>query len=85
MNLDVLEAQARVLLRTVGPRVAAAQDEQLTIRRCRKCTPDPPVFRCPICGLETTYRARIKLHYATDPLYCQAEGERRARLWARKV
>lgn len=78
MRIDMLEEQARGLLRLFGPRVSAAQDENIALRHCRKCTPPEPVWQCFICGTVFPDRWRFDLHTKIDPETCQ----RYARKWA---
>lgn len=81
MRIEDLEAQARSLLRLVGPRVSAMQDEQINLlRRCRICAPEPKVYQCYICGFAVEERWRYDVHIRIDPETCQ----RYAKRWAAK-
>lgn len=80
MNVDLLMEQARIMLRLVGPRVSAAQDENIAIRKCRRCTPPPPIYTCYICGATTEDRWQFDVHVKIDPETCQ----RYAKAWAKR-
>lgn len=78
-SLEMLEADARTLMRTFGPRVAAAQDENIAIRRCNRCNPPARVWTCYLCQFATEEKWRFDLHNRINPETCQ----RTARRWAR--
>lgn len=77
--LDDLEKQARTLLRLVGPRVSAAQDEDVSLKLCNTCTPPEKVYECFICTFACEERWRYSLHVKINPETCQ----RYAAKWAK--
>lgn len=83
MRIEDLEAQARTMLRLIGPRVSAAQDEQINLlRRCNICTPQPHIYQCYICGLATEEHWRYALHIKINPETCQRYATRWAKRYA---
>ncbi len=84
-RFDVLDAEARTLLRTFGPRFTAAEDGDPTFRHCRVCTPDPVYPQCAICDRQFENRSGLRLHMLINPETCQRWGDRKARKWASTV
>jgi hypothetical protein len=83
--LDRLCVDTRRLLRLVGPRVSAAQDEQMQFRRCRICTPDEETKTCVICGFTAAMPWQYGLHLRINPETCQRIAAKKARRWASKT
>jgi hypothetical protein len=84
-RVNMLMAEARILLRTFGPRVPGAADENLTIRRCAKCTPPPEMHTCAVCGASFEEPWRLSLHISTNPKWCQDAGAKRIREASRQA
>lgn len=82
-QVNMLMAEARILFRTVGPKVEGpGSQEKLAIMHCPRCTPPPRVYECPKCEYETLDRWRMKLHNIADPQWCNDAMRRRANAWA---
>lgn len=73
------------MLRVVGPRVSAAQDEQVNFRHCTTCTPPPQVHTCILCSFATEEKWRYQLHNNINPETCQRTVRRKAKQWASKT
>lgn len=76
--IDTLEKEARAMLRLIGPRVAAFQDENVALKLCTICTPPPKVYECFICTFACEMRWQYDLHVKINPEYCR----RYAQKWA---
>jgi hypothetical protein len=85
VQLEQLEGDARKMLRLIGPRVTAADDENVAIKRCTKCSPEPEVHRCFICQFAAQERWQYLLHLKINPETCQRYANKWARNWASKV
>jgi hypothetical protein len=86
-RLDLLVESARMMFRTVGPRVPGVvyPDDDVAIRHCSKCQPTPKIYECPVCNWQTEEKWRFKLHLDLNPLWCRELGAKRARKWASRV
>jgi hypothetical protein len=73
------------MLRLIGPRVSAAQDESFTFNKCDTCSPPERVYECFICRMATHERWQYKLHVDINPETCQCYAKRWAASFASKV
>lgn len=85
MHIEQLEEQARSLLRVMGPRTSAAQDEHVNVRHCLRCTPPAEVYQCVLCGFATEERWRYAMHNLINPETCQRVVTKKAKRWASRV
>ena len=79
------EQAARMLLRLVGPRVSAVQDEKIALKYCSQCEPDPLLYGCPICGFTSETKWQFSVHLMVNPETCQRTADRKARRWASRT
>lgn len=80
LNIAELEKEARAMFRLVGPRVTAADDENVALRRCGVCTPAAKVYECFLCKFACEERWRYTLHIKINPETCQ----RYAAKWSKR-
>lgn len=85
-RVNRLAVEARTLLRTVGPRISAAQDRQdeVSIKHCSFCNPPPHMYSCPLCGFASEAKWRMSLHVDLRPKWCTDRAAKKAREWAKK-
>jgi len=80
VRIEQLEEQTRSMLRLVGPRVSAAQDENISLKLCPTCTPEPKRYECFLCTFTVEDQWRYDLHVKINPETCQ----RYAAKWSRR-
>lgn len=81
--LDQLCKDTRAMLRLIGPRVSATQDERFA--QCNLCNPPPPVYECVICHMATEHKWVYKMHIQSTSGPCFRTMQKRAYQFSRKV
>lgn len=84
-STELLMRSVRTQLTLVGPPTPQSTTQGLGLRYCRQCTPEPPVFVCPVCDQGSTEKWRWQLHIMAGPLYCAEWGQKKAAAWSRNA